>query len=141
MGLAKTAEPFVCGGSAAAFASVVIHPIDLAKVRFSLDATFGNEVVTVGWRFAPRRPRHPTKCRQCSEESAGSQIWGLVETAVGATGVRGSLPTRIKRLSLHLVVPAPFHRDFPFLRYRHLFILVGMVLVAKSIRCLPWAVP
>ena len=44
MGLAKTAEPFVCGGSAATFASVVIHPIDLAKVRFSLDATFGNEV-------------------------------------------------------------------------------------------------
>ena len=32
MGLAKTAEPFVCGGSAATFASVVIHPIDLAKV-------------------------------------------------------------------------------------------------------------
>ena len=32
MGIAKTAEPFVCGGSAATFASVVIHPIDLAKV-------------------------------------------------------------------------------------------------------------
>ena len=55
MGLAKTAEPFVCGGSAATFASVVIHPIDLAKVRFSSDATYGDEVVIVGWRFAPRR--------------------------------------------------------------------------------------
>ena len=33
MGLAKTLEPFVCGGSAATFASVAIHPIDLAKVR------------------------------------------------------------------------------------------------------------
>lgn len=32
----KTAEPFVCGGSAATFASCVIHPIDLAKVRMQL---------------------------------------------------------------------------------------------------------
>jgi hypothetical protein len=28
----KTAEPFACGGSAATFASCVIHPMDLAKV-------------------------------------------------------------------------------------------------------------
>ena len=28
----KGAEPFVCGGSAATFASCVIHPMDLAKV-------------------------------------------------------------------------------------------------------------
>lgn len=33
MTLAQTLEPFVCGGSAATFASVVIHPMDLAKVR------------------------------------------------------------------------------------------------------------
>jgi len=32
----KTAEPFVCGGSAATFASCVIHPMDLAKVRMQL---------------------------------------------------------------------------------------------------------
>jgi len=32
----KKAEPFVCGGSAATFASCVIHPIDLAKVRMQL---------------------------------------------------------------------------------------------------------
>ena len=31
-GIAKIAEPFVCGGSAATFASCVIHPMDLAKV-------------------------------------------------------------------------------------------------------------
>lgn len=31
--LVKGAEPFVCGGSAATFASCVIHPMDLAKVR------------------------------------------------------------------------------------------------------------
>ncbi|KAL3919620.1 MAG: hypothetical protein SGARI_007158 [Bacillariaceae sp.] len=35
-GLAKQLEPFVCGGSAATFASVIIHPIDLAKVRMQL---------------------------------------------------------------------------------------------------------
>lgn len=33
MPVARTLEPFVCGGSAATFASVVIHPMDLAKVR------------------------------------------------------------------------------------------------------------
>lgn len=32
----KIAEPFVCGGSAATFASIVIHPMDLAKVRMQL---------------------------------------------------------------------------------------------------------
>mmetsp|Transcript_22182 Transcript_22182/g.53747 ORF Transcript_22182/g.53747 Transcript_22182/m.53747 type:complete len:315 (+) Transcript_22182:158-1102(+) len=35
-GIAKIAEPFVCGGSAATFASCVIHPMDLAKVRMQL---------------------------------------------------------------------------------------------------------
>lgn len=34
--VAKTLEPFVCGGAAATFASVIIHPIDLAKVRMQL---------------------------------------------------------------------------------------------------------
>lgn len=29
--VAKTLEPFVCGGAAATFASIIIHPIDLAK--------------------------------------------------------------------------------------------------------------
>lgn len=36
MAISKTLEPFVCGGSAATFASCVIHPIDLAKVRMQL---------------------------------------------------------------------------------------------------------
>jgi solute carrier family 25 (mitochondrial oxoglutarate transporter), member 11 len=34
--IAKNLEPFVCGGAAATFASCVIHPIDLAKVRMQL---------------------------------------------------------------------------------------------------------
>jgi len=36
MSFTKKAEPFVCGGSAATFASCAIHPIDLAKVRMQL---------------------------------------------------------------------------------------------------------
>ena len=57
MGLAKTAEPFVCGGSAATFASVVIHPIDLAKVCLQ----FRRMEILI--RFPPRhqmRIRQPT---------------------------------------------------------------------------------
>lgn len=34
--IAKIAEPFACGGTAASFASCVIHPLDLAKVRMQL---------------------------------------------------------------------------------------------------------
>jgi hypothetical protein len=34
----QTAQPFVCGGSAAMFASSIVHPIDLAKVRLQLFA-------------------------------------------------------------------------------------------------------
>jgi solute carrier family 25 oxoglutarate transporter 11 len=34
--IAKTLQPFVCGGAAATSASIVIHPIDLAKVRMQL---------------------------------------------------------------------------------------------------------
>jgi hypothetical protein len=51
MGLAKTAEPFVCGGSAATFASVVIHPIDLAKVRPPLFGRWKPFLLS-RWRFA-----------------------------------------------------------------------------------------
>lgn len=35
-GFARAAEPFVCGGSAATCASIIIHPMDLAKVRMQL---------------------------------------------------------------------------------------------------------
>ena len=34
--VAATAEPFICGGTAACIASTVVHPIDLAKVRLQL---------------------------------------------------------------------------------------------------------
>jgi len=38
--MAKRLEPFVCGGSAATFASVIIHPIDLAKGESKQDGWF-----------------------------------------------------------------------------------------------------
>lgn len=49
MGVAKSAEPFVCGGSAATFASVIIHPMDLAKVRHRCSI-----VILVCWAIATR---------------------------------------------------------------------------------------
>lgn len=36
MSFVETAQPFVCGGVSAMFASFVIHPIDLTKVRMQL---------------------------------------------------------------------------------------------------------
>jgi Mitochondrial carrier protein len=39
--MVKALEPFVCGGAAATFASVIIHPIDLAKVRMNVPS--GNQ--------------------------------------------------------------------------------------------------
>ena len=57
MGFAKTAEPFVCGGSAATFASVIIHPIDLAKVCFT---SF------VGWKRLICAATHGTQCTYVS---------------------------------------------------------------------------
>jgi len=37
--IVEIAEPFVCGGSAATFASCVIHPMDLAKVSEEIEIT------------------------------------------------------------------------------------------------------
>ena len=39
-GIATIAEPFVCGGSAATFASVIIHPMDLAKASDNVLLTY-----------------------------------------------------------------------------------------------------
>jgi len=40
---AEALQPFVCGGSAACFASSVIHPIDLTKVRLQLARELGQK--------------------------------------------------------------------------------------------------
>uniref|UniRef100_A0A7R9U5J4 Uncharacterized protein n=1 Tax=Pinguiococcus pyrenoidosus TaxID=172671 RepID=A0A7R9U5J4_9STRA len=41
--VARALQPFVCGGTAACFASCIIHPIDLAKVRLQLFKTLHPE--------------------------------------------------------------------------------------------------
>lgn len=52
----KVAEPFVCGGTAASFASCVIHPIDLAKVCVCLCVCWCESVrmPIVGRRYPAR---------------------------------------------------------------------------------------
>jgi solute carrier family 25 (mitochondrial oxoglutarate transporter), member 11 len=43
---AATAQPYVCGGSAAVFAAIAIHPIDLVKVHLQLAGQTGTSNVT-----------------------------------------------------------------------------------------------
>ncbi|TMW55452.1 hypothetical protein Poli38472_010334 [Pythium oligandrum] len=43
---AQTAQPYVCGGTAAVFAAVAIHPIDLVKVHLQLAGQTGAANVT-----------------------------------------------------------------------------------------------
>jgi solute carrier family 25 oxoglutarate transporter 11 len=43
--IAKRLEPFVCGGASATFASIVIHPIDLAKVRMCAETQARNHLL------------------------------------------------------------------------------------------------
>lgn len=45
---AKAAQPFVCGGAAATFASIVIHPMDLAKVSSKHIKLDSHDLIVVG---------------------------------------------------------------------------------------------
>lgn len=45
---ALSAQPYVCGGSAAIVAAVAIHPIDLVKVHLQLAGQTGAKVTTLG---------------------------------------------------------------------------------------------
>eukprot|EP00619_Florenciella_sp_RCC1007_P008059 CAMPEP_0205928196 /NCGR_PEP_ID=MMETSP1325-20131115/24256_1 /ASSEMBLY_ACC=CAM_ASM_000708 /TAXON_ID=236786 /ORGANISM="Florenciella sp., Strain RCC1007" /LENGTH=86 /DNA_ID=CAMNT_0053297193 /DNA_START=73 /DNA_END=330 /DNA_ORIENTATION=+ len=45
---AKSAEPFLCGMTAAMFAGTCTHPIDLAKVRLQLHAVQHAKAVEAG---------------------------------------------------------------------------------------------
>lgn len=45
---ALAAQPYVCGGSAAVFAAVAIHPIDLVKVHLQLAGQTGAKVTSLG---------------------------------------------------------------------------------------------
>lgn len=84
---AKTLEPFVCGGSAATCASVVIHPIDLAKVRMQL---FG--------QLNPGKPipSFPTIIRSMISKDGVLSIYKGVDAAIGRQMVYGTA-----RIGLH----------------------------------------
>jgi len=83
----KAAEPFVCGGSAATFASIVIHPIDLAKVRMQL---FG--------QLNPGKPipSFPTIISNIVKSDGVSGIYKGVDAAIGRQMVYGTA-----RIGLH----------------------------------------
>lgn len=86
MGFAKTAEPFVCGGSAATFASVIIHPIDLAKVCFT---SF------VGWKRLICAATHGTQCTYVSRpgrHKVPAMIGRKVPVASLGDGIGGFVP-------------------------------------------------
>ncbi|KAL7578122.1 hypothetical protein ACA910_012570 [Epithemia clementina (nom. ined.)] len=85
--LAKRMEPFVCGGSAATFASVVIHPIDLAKVRMQL---FGQS------NPGKRCPSFPTIISHMIRNEGFLSIYKGVDAAIGRQMVYGTA-----RIGLH----------------------------------------
>ena len=85
--LAKQLEPFLCGGAAATFASVAIHPIDLAKVRMQL---FGQE------NPGKRVPSFPTLISQMIRSDGVASIYKGVDAAIGRQMVYGTA-----RIGLH----------------------------------------
>lgn len=87
MGIAKTAEPFICGGSAATFASCVIHPIDLAKVRMQL---YG--------QLNPGKPipSFPTVISGIIKQDGVGAIYKGIDAAIGRQLVYGTA-----RIGLH----------------------------------------
>mmetsp|Transcript_75637 Transcript_75637/g.219679 ORF Transcript_75637/g.219679 Transcript_75637/m.219679 type:complete len:311 (-) Transcript_75637:2163-3095(-) len=86
-GLAKTLEPFVCGGAAATFASIVIHPIDLAKVRMQL---YG--------QLNPGKPvpSFPTIISNMVKSDGPLSVYKGVDAAIGRQMVYGTA-----RIGLH----------------------------------------
>jgi solute carrier family 25 (mitochondrial oxoglutarate transporter), member 11 len=80
-------EPFVCGGSAATFASVFIHPIDLAKVRMQL---YG--------QLNPGKPvpSFPTIISNIIQHDGPLSIYKGVDAAIGRQMVYGTA-----RIGLH----------------------------------------
>jgi len=85
--LAQKVEPFACGGSAATFASCVIHPMDLAKVRMQL---YGH--------MNPGKPvpGFPTLLSGMVKNEGISSIYKGVDAAIGRQMVYGTA-----RIGLH----------------------------------------
>eukprot|EP00522_Entomoneis_paludosa_P012357 CAMPEP_0172453074 /NCGR_PEP_ID=MMETSP1065-20121228/10544_1 /TAXON_ID=265537 /ORGANISM="Amphiprora paludosa, Strain CCMP125" /LENGTH=304 /DNA_ID=CAMNT_0013205237 /DNA_START=142 /DNA_END=1056 /DNA_ORIENTATION=- len=87
MSIAKSLEPFVCGGAAATSASIVIHPIDLAKVRMQL---FG--------QMNPGKPipSFPTIISTMITRDGPLSVYKGVDAAIGRQMVYGTA-----RIGLH----------------------------------------
>mmetsp|Transcript_27271 Transcript_27271/g.57395 ORF Transcript_27271/g.57395 Transcript_27271/m.57395 type:complete len:313 (-) Transcript_27271:273-1211(-) len=88
--IAKIAEPFVCGGTAATFASIVIHPMDLAKVRMQL---YG--------QLNPGKPvpNFPTLLSSMIKNDGIASIYKGVDAAIGRQLVYGTA-----RIGLHRAI-------------------------------------
>ena len=129
MGFAKTAEPFVCGGSAATFASVIIHPIDLAKVCFT---SF------VGWKRLICAATHGTQCTYVSRPGR-HKVPAMIgrKVPVASLGDRGICAQNFGWKPLHCCEQkAPLRRAQSNklrpallcfrLRYRHRHFVIGI---------------
>lgn len=87
MTVAKSLEPYVCGGTAATFGSCCIHPIDLAKVRMQI---YGQ--VNPGKPI----PGFPTIIRNMIASEGVTSLYRGVDAAIGRQMVYGTA-----RIGLH----------------------------------------
>jgi len=88
--IAKLAEPFICGGSAATMASCVIHPIDLAKVRLQLHGQMHPT--------APK-PSFPALLSEMVRKDGVGSIYKGIDAAIGRQMVYGTA-----RIGLHRAI-------------------------------------
>lgn len=86
-GFAKAAQPFACGGFAACFASTIIHPIDLAKVRLQLFST-ANPGAPV--------PSFPTLISNMIKEGGVGSIYAGIDASIMRQAIYGTA-----RIGLH----------------------------------------
>lgn len=87
MTIAKSLEPYVCGGTAATFGSCCIHPIDLAKVRMQI---YGQ--VNPGKPI----PGFPTIIKNMVASDGVPSLYRGVDAAIGRQMVYGTA-----RIGLH----------------------------------------
>ena len=86
-GFAKAAQPFACGGFAACFASTIIHPIDLAKVRLQLFSVANPGVPT---------PSFPTLIGTMIKEGGVGSIYAGLDASLMRQAIYGTA-----RIGLH----------------------------------------
>ena len=105
--MAKTAQPFLCGGLSACFSSCIIHPMDLAKTRLQLVTMQNPEAKPPGFPtvikniVAEEGPRglyaglSASLLRQASYGSARIGLFGAISAKVGES-YDGPLPFWLK---------------------------------------------